>query len=60
MKKSVVFAAIAALVLTACGKKAEEATTETVVENAAETISANETVIPVTIVTENEVPKTAE
>lgn len=35
MKKSMVLAAIAALVLTACGKKADEATPETTTANEA-------------------------
>ena len=53
MKKTILFAIATALVLVACDKNDG---TEIVVENTTETISSNEIVIPVTIVTENEVP----
>ena len=47
MKKSMVLAAIAALVLTACGKKADEATPETVTANeAVATVIENVAAVP--------------
>lgn len=51
MKKSMVLAAVAALVLTACGKKADEATPETTTANeAVATVTENATAVAAPVV----------